>query len=247
MNILKIDTHSKFKLRNVISIYQRDSGNDSINSKFYLESQEIQEVNDQLIFSEAKPLRRETLDDLATYLHGRDNSSLKGFVPQRLLYQDPTIGKKIFIWYREAQTTHMKFSEKKNLPKDSHIHLPALVFKAHNKNLSVWAIKTKKASAKTELYKAPLLNVSQGRICLGTTRKIIEDEIDNIHDINELLTYWEDMLFASAFNTGDGLCEDAIKGKQGVIQYYKKAAKEQLKFDTELLVPTTLKVKNLID
>jgi len=247
MNLLNIDHNTQYRLNQVIKIYQRESPtDDSISTDFYLESQEAIKRGEEVILSESKPLKQETLNNLANYLHGRDQSSLKGFIPKRLIYQDPTIGNKIFIWYRESQKTFIRFSKNKKLPTDSTIHLPTLVFKATNRNLSVWAVKTKKATPNSLLFDAPLLNVSSGNICLGTTRKIIDNEIDKISDINQLIQYWEDMLFGSEFNTGDGDCKNAISHKNGLIHYLHQLSKKQDRFNNELLIPTQRKVKNLL-
>lgn len=249
MKFLTIDNNSQYGIDQIIKVYSRESGaDDSIKSRFYLESQQAHIIDNEIIFSESKPLKIETLNNLANFLHGRDQSALKGFVPKRLIYQDPTIGNKTFIWYREAQKTFLRFADNKRLPNDSYIHLPTLVFKASNRNLSVWAVKSKTASPSSQLYHAPLLNVSNGRICLGTTRRIIDSEIDNIHDINKLIQYWEDMLFGSEFNTGDGDCKNAVSHKKGLIHYLKQLSKTEERFNKDLLVPSQAKqIKNLIN
>lgn len=247
MNFMKISQLSNYHLSHVISIYERDYADDSIPTNLYLESIKVNVKDGKSQYNSPKPLAKETLDYLAGYLHGRDKLSLKGFVPDRLIYQDPTIGNKSFIWYRPSQNTHLKFSDEPGLPEDGFFHLPTLVFMTVNKLLYVWAVKTKKATSKSRLYQAPLLNVVNGAVCLGTTKNLINEKLDKITDINELIEFWEDSLFNSDFNIGYGPCDKNINYEEGLIPYLKMTQSEQSPFSNDLLVPTEFQVKDLIN
>ena len=246
MTFIKINTNSHFKLSQVITIFKRDETEDHIDSQYYLESHQVLSRKGENLLSEGKPLTLECLDSLTSFLNGKESRMLKGIVPNNLIYQDPNIGSKKFIWYRKAQPTFLKFSGGNRLPKDGLVHLPTLVFMADKKDLLVFATKTAKPGSKSKLYYAPLLNTrTNGRICLGTTRRIIDNELESITDIQEMLNFWEKMLFGSEFTTGEGLGDQMINHEKGLISYIRSLQKTKKEFDTDLLVPSHMTIEKL--
>ena len=246
MNLPKFNKDSQFELEQVITLFKREDSDDHIKERFYLESHSVLQVKGKNILSEGKPLTLACLHGLSGFLHGKDNRMMKGFIPKQLLYQDPNLGIKRLIWYRPAGEVHFKFRNEKKLPKSGSVHLPTLVFMAQENELFVYATKVNRPTSKSKLYRAPLLNTNgNGKICLGTTRRQVEQQLPLINELSNVLNFWEEMLFASEFTLGEGDGSRTVSYKQGLIPMIKDLQKSKEEFDNSYLVPTSKTVESL--
>lgn len=244
MNNIKLNTDVPFVLRQILYVYERTDAEDALKETFYLENQQVKEGKTLL---ERTPLTYQCLNDLAEFLGDKDQSRLHGFIPSRMIYQNANVGKQQLIWHRPAQKTHVKFTSANKLPKNGYIHLPNLVFHVRENDLHIYATKSSRPGPRTRVYKAPLLNLNtSSRICQGTTRGLIAKQLPLIHDLNNVLDFWEEMIFGSLFNTGEGTGDDRIAGELKLIPYLKKIIDSEEPFSEELLVSTQKRIEELV-
>jgi PRTRC genetic system protein B len=161
--------------------------------EFYLQTHDIEDHK----LKEGKPFHREQLQELAIALNAKSFSgiTLKGMLPNNVMYYQPSLSGAKFVWYIPRSKRHIKFKQTLKI-KSGECFLPGLVFAVNDKTLHVFAIKgTGKPKASTPLFHAPFFNIMGGAsVCMGTTaetnkKAFLEEEIDR----------WERRFFGSNF------------------------------------------------
>lgn len=202
------------------------------NEEYYLESHRIGNAGEIL---EGKPLLQETLNDIVdVFFDERKNKTgISGFLPENLLSFDVLPGGYYsMVWYQPAQIKLMHFAENLKIP-SGEAEVPAMIYKANRKDLSVYAIKSKsRPDLKTALFKAPFHNVyTNGEVCLGNaklkkpTEKTYQSEMQ----------YWEDLFWKSEFSHLNGSVSPT---KSNINTLWKKAIKAKTqKWDNNELKP----------
>ncbi len=120
----------------------------------------------------AHPLKVNEADRLAKCLSSKvakQQSYLTaiGLMSTNVLHIDST--KKQVLWYSKPQKRKLFFSPALGL-KDGIAHIPALLYKASESTLQIFALgSAKRPTERTSLYHAPFFNIYQdGKVCMGT-------------------------------------------------------------------------------
>ena len=193
----------------------------------------------------AHPLTVMEADNLAkSLLLEQENESAflkpKTLLPSNVLSLDPNEEKGTVIWHTKAQLRDLFFVESLGIP-NGKAYVPPMLWKASKSSLSVFALKSnKRPTVNTKLQYAPFFNVySNGRVCLGT----IKVDIKNSSSVKEFIEAWEHYFFHSYFSH----VVDAgryIKGN--CVTLWKNLIAQGTAFPTEVLLPHTLTLKNIL-
>lgn len=210
------------------------------NSEIYLESYDCSKTG-KLI--NAHPLSDLEIESLARAMQVQCRNKEQylqcdNLLPENLLYLN--VAKKSVLWFTPAQTVKLYFIE------SLHIHnaefpLPALVWKATDRDLWLYAVKSnKRPSADTRLYHAPVFNTHQdGKICMGT----VEIEVENCSSLNHFISTWQGNFFNSRFShTIDNLQSTCTP----LVQLYRDLANTACSFPPKELKTTGKALKNIL-
>lgn len=162
-------------------------------------------------------------------------------VSTNVLHIDPSESGSV-VWYTKAQRVKLYFAESLNLDCGT-ISLPALVWKADKKHLSVFALKCSSSSRpkeETPLYHAPFFNLYQnGNVCMGN----VDVRIKQAAALEEFTAAWQGYFFGSYFS-------HHIDGhhplKENLISLYKELMESGGKFPADRLISNRLTLKNLL-
>lgn len=161
-------------------------------SDYYLESCKI---NDDLSFGASQPLMKQTIVDIMDTMSVdvTDRLQFKGAIPKNIITVRNTPGSTLVAWRTKPQKVKLCFTESVGLA-DMIAPVPAMLWVASNRGLSVYALKSNTVSlkAKGAVLIAPLPNVDKsGNVCWGSGKwpsniKYYEDFIKQIE-----LGFWE--------------------------------------------------------
>jgi PRTRC genetic system protein B len=180
-------------------------GNEENSQEWYLESHPI--VNGE--FMEGRPLQQETLHAMLELMYTKETAERKvhRFIPANMLYGDVLQGGDYkFIWYRPEEKRSLFFSEKLEL-KNGEAWVPAMVYVASRKRLSVFALDSNDYPTEgTKLFRAPFHNVSEnGSVCLGSAKA----NFPKAPSYANVMKYYEDLFWVSEFShmTSSNFCK----------------------------------------
>lgn len=186
---------------------------------------------------EGRPVTAEFMNELVRGYSERHSATPYGRIPSNLLWCDPRKGNEKYIWYNSPRKRMMFFKEALKI-ENAEYHLPGIIYEAGESHLNVYACKDREPTEKTELYAAPLFNVTQASVCLGSAR--IEKPKDLTYA--KLLEYWERKFWLTEFSH---LGAHGNPTKSNLV-LVTKAAKDR-PFDLEELIPlNNLKLKDIL-
>ena len=144
------------------------------------------------------------------------------------------------IWYTPAQEVNLFFSPALGIP-NGKACVPAMVWKADNESLSVFALKgNKKPTVDTKLYHAPFFNVYQsGNVCMGTVDVTVKQE----SCLEDFIKKWEDYFWNSYFSH---LMEGFTPVKDNIVLLWQQLIRTNETFPVSVLKPTRQTIENLI-
>lgn len=121
----------------------------------------------------------------------------KGIIPEKVLHINYSEGQ--VVWYTPTQNKLLHFTKDTGL-KEGHANVPALIWKASRKKLSVWALannRKKRPNITETLYKAPFFNIYEdASVCMGSV-DTFEKKQGNLEFFME---YWETAFWNSSFS-----------------------------------------------
>ncbi|MDR6919535.1 PRTRC system protein B [Chryseobacterium sp. 2987] len=193
----------------------------------------------------AHPLTVKEADNLAKSLlleQEKESAFLKPkeVLPSNILTLDPDTEKGTVIWHTKAQLRDLFFVKNLGIP-NGKAYVPPMLWKASKSSLTVFALKSnRRPTLKTPLYHCPFFNIYEdGKVCLGT----IKIDIKNSTSVEDFIKAWEHYFFHSYFShalvTGG-----QIKGN--CVTLWKKLIAQGTAFPTEVLLPHTLTLKNIL-
>ncbi len=164
----------------------------------------------------------------------------KSLLPTNVLSLDPDTENGTVLWYTKAQVRELFFVESLGIP-NGKAYVPPMLWKASKSRLSVFALKSnRRPTLKTPLYRSPFFNVyDDGRVCLGT----IKIDIKNSASVKEFIQAWEHYFFHSYFTH---VIADSGTIKGNCVTLWKKLLAEGTAFPTDVLIPHSLTLKNLL-
>lgn len=120
----------------------------------------------------------------------------KGLLPPNVIYVRQQVNG-FALWYTPPMENQLFFTESNGIP-NGKAHLPALLWKASNNSLSVFALKGKnRPNLNTPLYHAPFFNIyAGGNVCMGTVNIHIAPQTR----LEEFMLLWQDYFFLSDFS-----------------------------------------------
>lgn len=163
----------------------------------------------------------------------------EGIIPSPVLHINPSENGSM-VWYTKPQTRTLHFAENLNLWSGA-IALPALVWKADKKQLSLYALKGRaKPKKTTTLYHAPFFNLYRnGTVCMGSVNVHIREEAS----LEAFIKAWQGYFFDSYFShLIDG--NNPVKGN--LLSLYKDLMEKSAPFPTDCLVKSSLTLKDLL-
>jgi PRTRC genetic system protein B len=222
----------QFKPTLGIIVYEFDS-------EYYIESHQIENGK----MKSGVPLREATLADLVSYFHNkqRDTSTLKGIVPESVIYADWSDTKKFLVWYNKPQQRLMSFTKELHIA-NGLAYQPGLIYALNKSGLHIFATNVKgRPNLETKLFQAPYHNVSNnGSVCLGSAKS--NKKKSNTYE--SVIDRQEHLFWASEFSHLAGN-DSRISGNLN--SYWKSAIKSKVAFDTKKLKDSGLTLKSLLN
>ncbi|WP_091290833.1 hypothetical protein [Flavobacterium sp. fv08] len=163
----------------------------------------------------------------------------EGILPANVLHIDPSQNGGA-VWYTRPQQQNLYFSESLSL-ESGLVSLPALVWKADKKHLSVFALKgSGRPKAETPLCHAPFFNLYQnGSVCMGN----VDVQIQQAASLEQFTAAWQAYFFGSYFSHHIG---GHAPLKENLISLYKDLMGSGRAFPADRLVRTPLTLKDLL-
>lgn len=229
---------SKYAPEQAIIIYrQRNHSN-----HYYLESHDILESGNALLLGEGKPLKKESIKEMAKALADDINEALssKYLLPENLIYINQKPGFNILAWILPESKKSLFFIRELNIPSGL-ASCPALLFIVKNKQLFVYALESSKRSLTVKVFKAPFHNIYEnGSVCLGNA-----ETDNNIQSFEEAIIYWQKMFFQSEFSSE--LSQKQVKGNINLL--WKELIETKKAFPKQMLIPHPhyKNIKQLLD
>lgn len=192
----------------------------------------------------AHPLTLKEMTGLAKILQTaqeKQDSYLKsrGLLPANILYVNQQANG-YAVWYTPPQEVNLFFVESLNIPSGK-CYVPAMVWKANNQHLQVFALKGKtKPTLTSKLYHAPFLNLyASGQVCMGT----VNVDINQTTCLEDFTDKWQQYFFNSFFS-------HSISGnsntKTNTTELWRSLAQESKVFPQDELLPTGYTLKQLL-
>ena len=163
----------------------------------------------------------------------------QGILPCNILHINPSQNGSV-MWYTKPHTQQLHFAESLSL-ESGLVSVPALVWKADRKNVSVFALKgSSRPKASAPLHHAPFFNLYQnGNVCMGN----VDVHIQQAASIEEFTAAWQGYFFGSYFS-------HHIAGhqpiKENLISLYRELIEGGGDFPVEKLVKNNLTIKDLL-
>lgn len=156
---------------------------------------EAREIDGKGKMGEGVPVTVEFMNELVRgYSEHRSNTPY-GRIPSNMLWCDSRKGSEKYVWYNPPRKRMMFFKESLKV-ENAEYNLPGIIYEARESQLDVYAYKDDRPDRETDLYAAPLFNVTGSSVCLGSAR--IEKPRDMTY-LN-LLEYWERKFWLTEFS-----------------------------------------------
>ena len=176
----------------LIAYSHKDGGNCDYDNSYFLE---IREIDDSGKMGEGRPVTVEFMNELVCGYSERNTVTPYGRMPSNLLWCDPRVGQEKYVWYNPPGKRMMFFKESLGI-ENAEYNLPGIIYEARDSQLDVYAYKDDRPDRETDLYAAPLFNVTGSSVCLGSAR--IEKPRDMTY--SNLLEYWERKFWLTEFS-----------------------------------------------
>ena len=173
--------------RAVLIAYTYAGGN-----KYFLEQRSI-DARGRM--GEGHPVTVEFMNGLVRDYSETYSGTPHGRLPSNLLYADTRKGSERYIWYNPPGKRRMYFVSGLGI-ENTEYHLPGIIYEAGDTRLDVYAYKEDRPGMETELYAAPLFNVTGSSVCLGSARIEKPRELTYAN----LLEYWEKKFWLTEFS-----------------------------------------------
>jgi PRTRC genetic system protein B len=163
----------------------------------------------------------------------------KGVLPPNVLHIKPRFDG-YAIWHTPAKKVNLLFSSELGIA-DGEACVPPLVWKATQKKLQLFALKTsKRPDAKTPLYFAPFFNVRMNEsICMGT----VDVNMHRVNNLEKFMEQWENYFYNSYFSHAHAI-EAPIKGS--LINLWQELVQTKEPFPTNVLKKNGKTINDLI-
>jgi PRTRC genetic system protein B len=207
-------------------VYKNEKGNE-----IYLESHPINAHGKMLA---GKPLTLKCITELVESFSIEQSNVPHGKVPVNMLYSDTRKGHERFVWYNPPQKRMMFFKADLNI-KDREYYLPGFIYDTNGEYLDMYAFKDNKLEGKSKLYKVPLFNVTNQKVCLGSAKLNFPEN----PTFSDLITYWEKKFWLTEFSHLGGSVNPT---KTNLVTVTKNSTES---FDLNELVPFKNKNKTL--
>lgn len=156
---------------------------------------EAREIDGKGKMGEGVPVTVEFMNELVRgYSEHRSNTPY-GRIPSNMLWCDSRKGSEKYVWYNPPRKRMMFFKESLKV-ENAEYNLPGIIYEARDSQLDVYAYKDNRPDRETDLYAAPLFNVTGSSVCLGSAR--IEKPRDMTY--SNLLEYWERKFWLTEFS-----------------------------------------------
>ncbi len=165
----------------------------------------------------------------------------EGLLPENLLYLKSGM-EGFAIWYTPPGWANLKFIDSLGIPSGM-AQVPALIWKADRKGLSIFACKPGKGKSPNlnhPLYHAPFFNIySNGRVCMGT----VQVDIPEGCTLEDFITLWQGYFWTSYFS-------HCMQGHQpvavNIVELWKDQIEIKKPFPEKTLLRTKLTLKDLL-
>jgi len=248
MKNITANFNQRFRPYKALLIYRHEQQNDvsgssqrKSNTEIYVESYDIGK-HGQLI--NAHPLTIKEMAALSEILQATQeikggHLKSRGILPSKVLYIHQ--GANGFaVWYTPPQEVNLFFADSLNIPSGI-AKIPAMVWKATETQLMVYAIKGKaKPTLQTSLCHAPFLNIySGGNVCMGTVK------IDIVRHtcLEDFITQWEQYFFNSYFSHS---INGGSSTKTETKELWRSLMAAGKDFPQEELIKNNMNLKNLL-
>jgi PRTRC genetic system protein B len=181
-----------------------------------------------------KSLTLKCITELVESFSIEQNNIPHGSIPENMLYFDARKGHERYVWYNPPRKRMMFFKKDLNI-QDREYYLPGLIYDTDGEHLDIYAFKGKRLESESKLYKAPLFNVTNQKVCLGSA-KINFPENPTFSD---LINYWEKKFWLTEFSHLGG---NVNPTKSNLVTVTKNSTKL---FDYHQLIPFKSKNKVL--
>ncbi|MBW8683506.1 prokaryotic E2 ligase family D protein [Chitinophaga rhizophila] len=204
---------------------------------------ELMQVNEDAELVNAHPLTLSESVELAKCFSSlkplaNNFGNCNGVFPATVLKIDTRPAGNV-TWYTKPKSVFMHFQQSSDIPSGK-AKIPALVWKANQRKLSVFALKDgKRPKENTELYHAPFFNVySSGEVCMGTTSlKTLAKKT-----LLPFMQEWERLFFDSVFSHALNNYTDDKSGQC----VWKSLVNSKEKFPVDMLKKNHLTIKNIL-
>ena len=221
MNKITNEIINPYKATIALIFYSKESNN---NNSVFVEQFPI--IDGKL--QNGYPASHELLSGICKSIEIKSNNIFKGRIPKNLLFIDPN--SKMIIWSLNQSQRELYFTDDLGIENGLR-WLPNLIFKYHDKEISVYAYKGS-LKENTQLYRGPFMNVgTESVVCMGNAKSKTDPT-----DIESLMKNIEEKFFFSKFSHITG--NNCIDGNYSVVM--NKLLKTGEKFPEELL----LKIKD---
>jgi PRTRC genetic system protein B len=141
------------------------------------------------------PLTMKCITELVESFSVEQSNIPHGKIPQNMLYSDTRKGCERYLWYNPPGKRMMFFSKNLNI-EDREYYLPGIIYDTDGEHLDVYAFKEGAPDMESELYKAPLFNVTGQKVCLGNAKINFPDN----PTFDDYIIYWEKKFWLSEFS-----------------------------------------------
>lgn len=212
------------------------------NSTTYIQAYDIDDMGFPI---NAHPLSLAECTNLIKVLDWK-NSAQKSYLkpekllPKNVIYINPE--KNGFaLWTTPPLRTKLFFSEPLGIENNQCAFVPALLWKAYQDKLYVYALLTDQGvTVKTPIYHAPFFNIYRdGKICFGN----VEVNFTKETTLEKFISKWQAYFFNSFF-TGSIDGHNPVQGQLTTI--WKNLLNTNSKFPVDKLSKSNLTIENLI-
>jgi len=162
----------------------------------------------------------------------------RGLLPSNVLYLN-TGKNACAVWRTPAQKVGLLFDKALQIA-CGEAAVPPLVWKASRKELMVFAMKGRKVTPDTPLFRAPFFNIGErGRVCMGNVRVQIPPDCC----IEDFMRLWQTYFFNSYFTHLIG-SDTPVKGN--IVQLWQKLVGSEADFPLDSLKHTSFTLKQLL-
>jgi len=198
----------------------------------YLEMHTI-DVNGRM--REGVPLSRKCITDIARNFSDTEGRQPHGAMPSNLLWCDSRAGAERYVWYNPPRKRMLYFVPKLGI-ENGEYHVPGVVYDVHNGSMDIYAYKGQKPSERSELFKGPFFNVTDGDVCLGSSSLKYPDH----PTFTQLLEFWENLFWLTEFSHLGGSQNPT---KNNLVMVTKNSVD---RFDEKELLSMNMKLNNLL-